>query len=381
MMPDPDKRIEQLVQELAQERSQNESLGNLLEKSNNQVYTFYHISRIIASTNDLLEMVGRTIDTIRKSVPIDRASLYLADEKREMLELRYCSGFDLRDKISIGIGEGLPGRIVEVGEHSHVHDLSLFYETLNDFVHIPGEEKRDGSYIGIALKSKDAAIGVIGIDSRTKYGLTVDDMDFMALTSHQISIGIEKARLFRQTEQLSQLDGLTGLFNHRVFVERLRHEVAKRRRTGTPLSLIMLDIDHFKLFNDSFGHQEGDDVLREIAGVIRSQCRRATVDLCFRYGGEEFAVLLSELDAEIALKVAERIRRVVEHFPFGIKNRYPDTKVTVSMGVAGLSGTDEYGPDELLKQADDALYRSKEGGRNRVSLARPGDSPAEPTAR
>ena len=169
-------RIDRLGQELGQERAQIESLGNLLEKSNDQVFTFYNISKTIASTNDFHEMIYLIMGTLRKSIPFDRVSLYLADDSRNKLILTYFSGLEIKDKISIGIGEGLPGRIVELGEHSHVHDLSLFYATFSDFIHVPGEEKRDGAYIGVALKSRNTTVGVIGIDCREKQGLSVDDM-------------------------------------------------------------------------------------------------------------------------------------------------------------------------------------------------------------
>jgi diguanylate cyclase (GGDEF)-like protein len=362
-------RIDRIEQELEEARAQIEGLGTSLEKSNNQVFTFYNISKTIASTNDFHEMIHVIMGILRKSISFDRVSLYLTDESRQKLLLTYFSGLEITDKTSIGIGEGLPGRIVENGEHSHIHDLSLFYETLNDFIHVPGEEKRDGAYIGVALKSRNTTVGVIGIDCREKQGLSVDDMDFMALTSHQISIGIEKASLFVKTEQLSQLDGLTGLYNHRVFKEKLEQEVSKRSRTGKPLSLIMLDIDHFKKFNDNFGHQEGDAILKELAVVIRGQCRHATMDACFRYGGEEFSVILPELELGIALKVADRMRRIVEKHPFRIKEKHPGTDLTVSLGVAGLSGTDDVKPEELLKMADEALYASKRNGRNRVTAS------------
>jgi diguanylate cyclase (GGDEF)-like protein len=364
-------RIDRLEQEIADLQAQTDSLGRMLEKSNNQAHTFYNISKIIAATNDLQAMIPDIIGFIRKSINFDRITFFLTDDRREKLVLCYADGIPLLGPVSFGIGEGLPGRIVEIGEHSHVHDLSLFYETFNDFIHVPGEEKRDGAYIGIALKSQNETHGVIGIDCPVKYGLTVEDMDFLALTSHQISAGIEKSHLFTKTEELAQLDGLTGLYNHRVFKERLVQEVSRRNRSGKPLSLIMMDIDHFKRFNDSYGHQAGDAILKELATVIKGQCRYTSMDMCFRYGGEEFAVLLSELELAIALKVAERIRRVVEKHPFSIKSRYPKTVLTISLGVAGMSGSDDLHPEELLKQADDALYRSKKGGRNRVMSTPP----------
>ncbi|MHB8843540.1 MAG: sensor domain-containing diguanylate cyclase [Nitrospirota bacterium] len=367
-------RIGRLEQEIVDLRSQSDSLGRMLEKSNNQAHTFYNISKVIAATNDLQVMIPDIIGFIRKSISFDRVTFFLTDARREKLVLRYADGIPLPSPVSFSIGEGLPGRIAEIGEHSHVHNLSLFYETFNDFIHVPGEEKHDGAYIGIALKSQYETIGVIGIDCPVKYGLSVEDMDFLALTSHQISAGIEKSNLFTKTEELAQLDGLTGLYNHRVFKERLVQEVNRRNRSGKPLSLIMLDIDHFKRFNDSYGHQAGDAILKELAAVIKGQCRYTTMDMCFRYGGEEFAVLLSELELNIALKVAERIRRVVEKHPFGIKSRHPETTLTVSLGVAGMSGSDDLHPEELLKQADDALYRSKKAGRNLVMPAPPAET-------
>lgn len=367
-------RIGRLEREIADLRSQSDSLGRMLEKSNNQAHTFYNISKVIAATNDLQVMIPDIIGFVRKSISFDRVTFFLTDARREKLVLRYADGIPTPAPAAFGVGEGLPGRIAEIGEHSHVHDLSLFYETFNDFIHVPGEEKRDGAYIGIALKSQNETIGVIGIDCPVKYGLTVEDMDFLALTSHQISAGIEKSNLFTKTEELAQLDGLTGLYNHRVFKERLDQEVNRRNRSGKPLSLIMLDIDHFKRFNDSYGHQAGDAILKELAAVIKGQCRYTTMDMCFRYGGEEFAVLLSELELNIALKVAERIRRMVEKHPFGIKSRHPETTLTVSLGVAGMSGSDDLHPEELLKRADDALYRSKKAGRNRVMPTPPAEA-------
>ena len=217
MADDLTARIKKLEQDLAERRAECDSLGSMLEKSNNQAHTFYNISKVIAATNNLQAMIPEIIGYISKSINFERVSFYLIDERREKLKLRYAKGLPVADAVSICIGEGLPGRIVELGEHSHVHDLATFYETFNDFIHLPGEEKRDGAYIGIALKSKNNAIGVIGIDSPIKLGLSVEDMDFLALTSHQISSGIEKSKLFARTEELAQLDGLKGLYNYRVF--------------------------------------------------------------------------------------------------------------------------------------------------------------------
>jgi hypothetical protein len=113
--------------------------GEHAEKSNNQVHTFYNISKIIAASSDLQAMIPEIIGYIHKSINFDRITFYLTDKLQEKLDLRYAKkGLPIEGAVSIGIGEGLPGRIVEVGEHSHVHDLSLFYETFNDFINVPG---------------------------------------------------------------------------------------------------------------------------------------------------------------------------------------------------------------------------------------------------
>ena len=359
--------IGRLERERDEAWAQYETVSAMLEKSNNQAHVIYNLSKTIAATHSLPEMIPQIIDIIRHAIRSDRATLYLLSADRKTLELRYSDGLAVSGPVAISIGDGLPGRIVEVGDHSHVHDLSLFYETFSDFIHLPGEVTRDGSHIGIALRSRETTIGVLSIDTPVKYGLTVEDMDFLVLVAPLLSAGIEKATLFARTVELSRTDGLTGLYNHRVFDERLEQEVSRRSRTGKPISLIMIDVDHFKRLNDTYGHQEGDTVLRELAAIINGQCRHTTIDACFRYGGEEFAVILPEEHLEHALFVAERIRRAVEEHPFSIKRQHPGTAVTISLGVAVAGPNDDIGAPELLKRADDALYTSKRNGRNRTS--------------
>ena len=363
------EKIEQLEQDLKQSRAHEKALGDLLEKKLNELYVHYHISRSIGSHLDLQEMLRQVLGSIKKFLSFERISVYLLDDEREKLDLVFYSGLDVLQKVTLQPGEGTPGRIVENGEHIHIHDLSLFYETCNDFVHYPGEEKRDGSYIGIALKAHDTTIGVIGMDSVVKYGLTVDDMDFLAILSHQLAVGIEKSRLFDKIQLMSQHDGLTGLYNHRVFQEKLQQEISRRNRTNKPLSLIMIDIDNFKQFNDNYGHQAGDAVLKELSAIMLGQCRCTSIDTCCRYGGEEFSIIMPELELHHAVRVAERLRKAVAGNVFTLKDRKLEGEVTISIGVAGIIGDEDLGAEELVKKADDALYLSKRNGRNQVSYS------------
>jgi diguanylate cyclase (GGDEF)-like protein len=152
-------------------------------------------------------------------------------------------------------------------------------------------------------------------------------------------------------------DGLTGLYNRTYALDRFEKELGKARRYGKRLSIIMLDLDHFKLVNDSYGHQAGDMVMQRVGALFRHILRES--DLAGRYGGEEFLVVLPETDVEEAAQVAERIRSEIEGFSWPRM----DVRVTVSGGVAQFAGDTA---DQLLQRADYLLYRAKEMGRNRI---------------
>ncbi|MBK5356543.1 GGDEF domain-containing protein [Pseudomonas sp. TH41] len=166
----------------------------------------------------------------------------------------------------------------------------------------------------------------------------------------------------QELEQLAATDSLTGVANRRTLDHTLRHEWFRAQRTGKPLSLLMIDADHFKAFNDQHGHQAGDDALRALAKVISENVRRPA-DLVARYGGEEFSVILAETDCAGAQQIAEYIRVAVEQLPFlaGV-----ESPITVSIGISTWTTTSDTNLEQLLFAADKALYLAKESGRNRV---------------
>lgn len=173
-------------------------------------------------------------------------------------------------------------------------------------------------------------------------------------------------RLRRQAEkelaQLATTDGLTGVANRRMLDQTLRHEWFRAQRSGEPLSVMMIDADHFKAFNDRHGHQAGDRALRELAKVVVSNVRRPA-DLVARYGGEEFSVILADTNVAGARQIAEHIRAAVEQMP---KVEGADVAMTVSIGISTWTTASEMTLEQLLFAADKALYQAKEGGRNRV---------------
>ncbi|NUS67250.1 MAG: PleD family two-component system response regulator [Ensifer adhaerens] len=170
----------------------------------------------------------------------------------------------------------------------------------------------------------------------------------------------------QQTIELAVTDGLTGLYNRRYFDTHLKLLMDRAAARGRPLSICMTDIDRFKQVNDTYGHDVGDEVLREFATRIRTTVRGA--DLACRFGGEEFIVVMPDTSAEMAAGVAERLRTIIESLPFAIPQADGPLKVTASMGIATLRpGSDT--AEALLKRADTALYQAKHEGRNRVVAA------------
>lgn len=168
----------------------------------------------------------------------------------------------------------------------------------------------------------------------------------------------------RTMEHLALHDELTSLYNRRAINEALETEMLRGRRYERPLSVLMIDLDHFKTINDTYGHGVGDEILRQIARRLTSTLR--ATDVVGRYGGEEFLAVLPETAAEAAARAAENVRLAVESQPF-LTSAGP-LSLTVSIGVAAAVADEPHAPDDLIRQADEALYEAKRAGRNRVQI-------------
>lgn len=193
-----------------------------------------------------------------------------------------------------------------------------------------------------------------------------DEVALLQKMATQLGKVLAKIAQHQQTRALSITDALTGLYNRRHFNERYAAEYMRAARYGRPLSVLLIDIDHFKKFNDEHGHLVGDKVLKLTAKVLNESIRKA--DLLARYGGEEFVLVLPEIDKEHARQVAEKLRRAIELTHFPKEESQPFGHLTASFGVAAFP-EDARGEDALLKLADEALYRAKANGRNRVEAA------------
>ncbi|MFQ5846389.1 MAG: GAF domain-containing protein [Candidatus Methylomirabilales bacterium] len=212
----------------------------------------------------------------------------------------------------------------------------------------------------LPLQVRDRVRGVMWVHYNEPRRVVEEDLHLLASFANQAAIAIENARLFAETRRLANTDALTGLFNHRYFYHLLDTEVKRARRYGRSLSLIMLDIDHFKEFNDRHGHLAGDEALRCLAQILRKNSRR--VDTVARYGGEEFAIILPETDLEQAAVQAERLRVAAA------EQQWPEGALTISLGAAALA-PDMARVEDLVRDADRALYQAKAAGRNQVCLS------------
>jgi diguanylate cyclase (GGDEF)-like protein len=219
-----------------------------------------------------------------------------------------------------------------------------------------------GELVLVPLKAKDKVNGMVVADNFiTKKPITKDDIRMLTMLANQAGLAIENSQLYEKTLIRAHLDSLTELWNHGYFQYIFQAELKKAEVQKTPLSLIMLDIDDFKIYNDSLGHQAGDTILKELAFILKKQSRK--MDYVCRYGGEEFTVILPQTDRKEAFLIAERLRENIARHPFLKEEILPSKKLTVSLGLAVFPENGS-SPSDLLRHSDKSLYEAKNKGKN-----------------
>lgn len=335
------------------------------------------VNEVIHAVNFMGDLT-RTLDTIlSKCVQMlgaERGSLLMLDERYESLvEAAVVVGVegdasvDPALKAKFKVGEGVAGEVFAKGEPRLIIDVSIE----KGFERFAGGRGVVRSILCVPLQVRDTSIGVMNIVNKTADVFDHEDLQMALTMANQAAVVIEKSRLFN----LATIDGLTGLIVRRHFQSRMEEEFRRAKRYEKPLSFIMTDIDHFKKFNDTWGHQTGDMVLREVAKIVQATIR--DTDVAARYGGEEFCVILPETDLEGGRLFAERLRQRVESAVFqGPKG---DLKVTISLGLSALPYNYAETTVEMIKIADEALYEAKHAGRNQVGVSNVTEPP-EPEA-
>jgi two-component system, cell cycle response regulator len=221
------------------------------------------------------------------------------------------------------------------------------------------------SLLVLPLVAQEREVGAFVVGSTARGGFAKEQRELLEVVANQVAVSLANARLYLEMEEMATIDGLTGLSNRRTFTQTLPEVIARSERVGTPFSLIITDIDHFKSVNDTYGHPMGDEVLRQVSATFASNLRQT--DLPARYGGEEFAVILEGTDLQGAQQIAEKLRKMVESLSFDSpQGRFG---VAMSFGIAEFPA-DAEDPNHLIERADQALYYAKTHGRNQVRIWR-----------
>ncbi len=225
-------------------------------------------------------------------------------------------------------------------------------------------------FVTVPLKAKDKTIGVILADNIfTKKPITKEDIRILTMFANHAGLAIENSRLYEQTVYQANTDSLTRLWNHGYFQHLLNEELKKAYESKSALSLIMLDIDNFKNYNDTLGHQMGDELLRDVARILKSTCNgKGEVA---RYGGEEFTVILPNTPKNDAYIIAESLRAAIGNYKFKNQEVQPNKNLTISAGVATYS-EDALDKGRLVRTADMALYEAKRTGKNKTCVYKSG---------
>lgn len=218
------------------------------------------------------------------------------------------------------------------------------------------------SLISSPLVSRNSLLGLLRLESKQRGAFNQEDLRFLALLTDLGAVALENSLLFQKKQELAIHDDLTSLYTKHYFLNRLKDEARRCLRLDHHLSLMMIDIDFFKQYNDKFGHIAGDIVLKKVGSLLKDVLREFSPLLC-RFGGEEFLVMLSGSNKQKALLIAEDLRQRIENETIVLRRQ--DTRITVSIGVASLP-LDTKDEDELVQKADKAMYKAKEKGRNRI---------------
>ncbi len=339
--------------------------------SDNELFhEYYLLYRIAATLTDKME-AERPIREVKKIVseffhPQEYA-LLLWEEKSQGLRLKSRFGFARPRAELLALEENRHWQTALRRKHPvHVPDLALTASPLLAHWKTP---VRRGDFVAAPLYvNAQRSLGIMSLYREKPNSFTAVEIKLLQKIAVQLGKVLDKIALYHQTRALSITDALTGLYNRRYFNERYGIEFMRAARYGRPLAVLVIDIDHFKKFNDEHGHLVGDKVLKMTAKILEENIRKA--DILARFGGEEFIVVLPEIDKEHGCQVAEKLRRAIELTHFPKEESQPLGHLTASFGLAAFPEDAAEG-NKLLALADHALYAAKANGRNRVEVAKP----------
>jgi diguanylate cyclase (GGDEF)-like protein len=317
-------------------------------------------ARRLSASLQLEELVDAVARETCKAIPEAEAVVLVHRRAGHDSEL-VVDGFDpANDKFirrTIARGEGVAGAVMRDAQPRRIDDLR------ESDIASDGSTHDMRSWLGVPLFVYGESDGVIAVQSSRPGAFKVEHQRLLESLALQIAAALQNAHLY----ELAMVDGLTGLFVRRYFDTRIEEEVERSKRYGSPFSVVMMDVDDFKMLNDTYGHLVGDRVLRAIANVVKAQMRG--VDTAARYGGEEITVILPRTEMVGAYALAERIREAIAELRITTDDDPPKALgVTASLGIAAYPESKAVSGEDLVRRADRALYRAKKTGKNRVEL-------------
>lgn len=321
------------------------------------------ITLSIASELEVEIVLDRILDAIQTVVPYDSASLFL--EENGKIQVQRHRGYD-----HFGAMEAIDMDIWDLSKMPLVREMMSQNRPVS-VLDVNNEPRwfasksaaHVRSWVGVPINIRGTLMGFISLDKTEPNFYTLERIAPLESFAASAGIAIQNAKLYARQVSLANLDGLTGLPNRRSFDKRLAEEMQRTVCLKHPTSLVIFDVDHFKQFNDTYGHLVGDDVLKQIAKILNQNLRM--MDIPARFGGEEFAIILPHTNLDDAYLVAERLRKIIESQQLFVEL---NLTITISLGVATAP---EHGitPNQLTQAADEALYQAKNNGRNQTKKA------------
>jgi diguanylate cyclase (GGDEF)-like protein len=353
-------------------------LYNRLDIVNEKLKAINETGNVMTGKLNVEHVTNEFVKAIEKLVPYQYCTVFKMDEQSKALEPIKLAGEAITPEdrkklmsLKVEFGDGLSGQVAALRKSitiGHQQDVLHYKDEPDFFFH-------QNSVLSVPLIRSDQVIGVITLSHSEHQKYTKEDATLVEILANQAAIAFKNADDYEETKRKSEIDELTGLYNYRYFEHELFEQMENAKRQNRQLSLILLDIDHFKTFNDMYGHLAGNTMLQTLAKLIKDEIGDA--GLVTRYGGEEFTILLPNVDQQIAYQCAESLRQRIERTILQVepdlekeeqRNKKEEVHITVSLGVASYPvHADD--PLSLVRHADRAMYiGAKRKGRNKVAV-------------
>lgn len=331
-----------------------------LEHRLNELSLLYDVARSFTATLELPVLFGRITALVAERLSIPQFSIMLRDRDGR-LEIKSAYPANVGSEgLTFAPSEGAAGQAARTLRAVYLPSIAD-----DQGIYLRRGARRDqGSLLCVPMVHKEELLGVLNFQRPEVASFSAEEIELLTAVADQAAMAVKNARLHEETVALSLTDPLTGVPNRRSLFTRLETEIARANRFGTQVSVVMIDIDHFKHLNDVAGHRAGDEILRKVADLMKCMVRK--VDILARYGGEEFMLVLPQVNKAESVEVAEKLRRAIDEAPLPHRETQPLGRITISVGVSNLP-TDATALEDLVDCADSALYASKRGGRNKVT--------------